>query len=775
LSRGEQLEQLKRQNQTLVQTLATMGARLESSLKLLSAISSLTAVPLKPLRLAEAAGEVLEILVRELDNIDGCSLLFFSPEEQLLKLLAARGQSDLLGLVNGPYNTALAFQPGEGVAGRVFLENEPKFWDKYSSEAGLLKLDPQLSTPESLACLPLSLLDRQIGVLNISFGSSKPFDYPRKRDLILLSGVVANVIQTFVLKEELHAQAAFLQDKVWECEKEIAERQRIEEALARARDELEERVQARTAEVLAANKKLKEEITERRRAAQALAESEERYRSLVERTSDGFFIFEAACNRLVFVNRRMCDLFGYSMDEALGLTVADVVASEQLELAEAVIRQRIEDNKPGPERYLFAARRKDGSTFQAEASISAVNYKGNTVIQGVIRDVTEEERLKNRLLQTHKLEAMGTLAGGIAHDFNNILSAIMGYTELLENEIPEASEASRYLEHIKKAGLRARDLVKQILAFSRRTETEKRPTKVAPIIEEALQLLRASLPTTIEIRRKVTAGNDTVQADPSQIHQMVMNLGTNAGQAMRDLGGVLEVTLSEEDLAEGERAGELELKPGPYLKLTVRDTGIGMEPEIVSRIFEPFFSTRKKDEGTGLGLAVVHGIVQTHGGAVTVASEPGRGTVFEVYLPQIEKTSFPRRKRASTLPMGSERILLVDDEEDLVEVFTQTLENLGYHLTARTSAPQALGAFRARPDKFDLVITDQTMPKMTGLELVREIKRLRPDIPVILYTGFSEEITPDKAAEAGISALLMKPLTASEMAKTVRRVLDKPD
>jgi len=772
LSRGEQLEQLKRQNQTLVQTLATMGGRLESSLKLLSAISSLTSVPLKPLSLAEAASEVLEILVRELDNIDGCSLLFYSPEEQLLKILAARGQADLLGLIDGPYNTDLAFKPGEGVAGRVFLENEPKFWDKYSSEAGLLKLDPQLSTPESLACLPLSLLDRQIGVLNVSFGSSKPFDYPRKRDLILLSGVVANVIQTFVLKEELNEQAAFLQDKVWECKREIVERQRVEEALALARDELEERVQARTAEVLAANKKLKKEIAERRRAAQALAESEERYRSLVEKTSDGFFIFETASNRLLFVNRKICDLFGYSMKEALNLSVGEIVLPDQIERANKVISRQLKDGKAGPERHLFAARRKNGSTFQAEASISTVNYKGNTVIQGVIRDVTEEERLKHRLLQTHKLEAMGTLAGGIAHDFNNILSAIMGYTELLENEIPKAGEAYGYLKHIKKAGLRARDLVKQILAFSRRTETEKRPTKVAPVVDEALQLLRASLPASIEIRQKFTLDNDTVLGDPSQIHQMVMNLGTNAGQAMRDIGGVLEMTLSEEALSEGERADDLDLEPGPYLRLSVRDTGIGMDPEIVTRIFEPFFSTRKKDEGTGLGLSVVHGIVQSHGGAVTVTSEPGKGTVFEVYLPQIQKTPFPRRKRADALPTGSERILLVDDEEDLVDVFTQTLENLGYHITARTSAPQALGSFRAGPHKFDLVITDQTMPKMTGLELTEEIKRLRPDIPVILYTGFSEEITPEKAEKTGVSALLMKPLLVSEMAKTVRRVLD---
>jgi len=772
LSRGEQIEQLKRQNQTLVQTLATMGGRLESSLKLLSAISSLTSVPLKPLSLAEAAGEVLEILVRELDNIDGCSLLFYSPEEQLLKILAARGQADLLGLINGPYNTDLAFKPGEGVAGRVFLENEPKFWDKHSSEAGLLKLDPQLSTPESLACLPLSLLDRQIGVLNVSFGSSKPFDYPRKRDLILLSGVVANVIQTFVLKEELNEQASFLQDKVWECKREIVERQRIEEALAQARDELEERVQARTAEVLAANKKLKKEIAERRRAAKALAESEERYRSLVERTSDGFFIYETASNRFLFVNRKICDLFGYSMEEALNMSMGEVILPDQVERVNKVISRQLKDGKAGPERHHFAARRKNGSPFQAEASISTVNYKGNTVIQGVIRDVTEEERLKHRLLQTHKLEAMGTLAGGIAHDFNNILSAIMGYTELLENEISKAAEAYGYLEHIKKAGLRARDLVKQILAFSRRTETEKRPTNMSPIIDEALKLLRASLPTTIEIRQNFTLDNDTVLGDPSQIHQMVMNLGTNAGQAMRDIGGVLEMTLSEEALSEGEKANDLDLDPGPYLKLSVRDTGIGMDPEIVTRIFEPFFSTRKKDEGTGLGLSVVHGIVQSHGGAVTVTSEPGKGTVFEVYLPQIQKTSFPGHKRADVLPTGSERILLVDDEEDLVEVFTQTLENLGYHITARTSAPQALGAFRAGPQKFDLVITDQTMPKMTGLELTEEIKRLRPDIPVILYTGFSEEITPKKAEKAGVSALLMKPLLVSEMAKTVRRVLD---
>jgi len=371
------------------------------------------------------------------------------------------------------------------------------------------------------------------------------------------------------------------------------------------------------------------------------------------------------------------------------------------------------------------------------------------------------------------MEVIGTLAGGIAHDFNNILYVI-GNAELAEEDVPEGSLARANLEEAFKAIIRAKDLVQQILTFSRQVEPEGKPLQIHPIVKEALKLLRSSLPTTIEIRQNINTESGAVLADQVQIYQLIMNLCTNAYHSMRDNGGVLEVSLGEVDLDSGAVAHRPDLTSGPYLKLTVSDTGHGMDSVVMERIFEPYFTTKEPGKGTWMGLSVVHGIVTSHGGYIPVDSELGKGTTLDVYLPRMDTpATAPETVSSEPAPRGDERILLVDDEEQVVNMVRQMLERLGYHVTARTSSVEVLEASRAQPEKFDLVITDQTMPNMTGAELTKKLIDIRADVPIILCTGFSEVISEEKAKEIGISEYVMKPVVQSEIGKTIRKMLDK--
>jgi PAS domain S-box-containing protein len=394
-----------------------------------------------------------------------------------------------------------------------------------------------------------------------------------------------------------------------------------------------------------------------------------------------------------------------------------------------------------------------------------------TVVQG--QDITERKRGEERLCQMHKMEAVGTLAGGIAHDFNNILTAIIGYTQLALAEVSEDTELHSDLKEVLRAGNRAKDLVRQILTFSRRHAEERVAVSVSPLVEEALKLLRSTLPSTIVIEQKIEQETGNILADPTQVHQIVMNLCTNAAHAMEEKGGVLEVCLCREKLDLNFTAMHPDLVPGDYIILKVKDTGIGIELGVMERIFEPYFTTKEKDKGTGLGLAVVHGIVKSYRGAVTVSSEPGKGSVLTVYLPVIERMAVTEAAKVESLPHGSECILFVDDEQSLAELGKKMLESLGYRVFSLTDSSEALKLFRKEPDRFDLVITDITMPRMTGDELAKEILSIRPDIPVIICTGYSERMTEAKAKTMGIRAFIMKPVNKTDIAETVRRALER--
>jgi PAS domain S-box-containing protein len=397
-------------------------------------------------------------------------------------------------------------------------------------------------------------------------------------------------------------------------------------------------------------------------------------------------------------------------------------------------------------------------------------------VSGVVvnsRDITRTTELETQLRQAQKMEAMGTLAGGIAHDFNNILGAIIGYTELVQMDVSEGGRVGSHLRQVLKAANRAKDLVKQILAFSRQSDEEEKPVQLGPIIRETLKMLRASIPATIEIHQDIREESGTVLVDPTQIYQVLMNLCTNAAYAMRERGGILGVSLQDLRLDADTALQYSDLKPGPYVLLTVTDTGHGMDQTVKSRIFDPYFTTKDKGVGTGLGLAAVHGIVTRCGGTVVVDSEPGEGTTFDVFVPRIETQAAGETQPLESLPRGTECILFVDDEEALIDIGRQMLERLGYQVCAIANPVEALEVFMKQPGEFDLVITDQTMPHMTGEMLGKEIMRIRSDVAIILCTGYSELISDTRAKALGIREFVMKPLVIHDLARTIRIVLDK--
>ncbi|MBU2515363.1 response regulator [bacterium] len=387
---------------------------------------------------------------------------------------------------------------------------------------------------------------------------------------------------------------------------------------------------------------------------------------------------------------------------------------------------------------------------------------------------SEKEALEEQLRHMQKIEAIGTLAGGIAHDFNNILQPIMGYANMAMRNTDKSDNNHKYLSSILTASKRAKELVQQILTFSRKTEKEKQPVKVQIIVKEALKLLRSSLPTTIEIRQQIDSNCGMVMADPTMIHQITMNLTTNAFHAMRETGGIMEVSLKPIEL-KMEDCREDNLYPGSYICLTVTDSGIGMKPEILGKIFDPYFTTKDLGEGTGLGLSVIMGIVKGCKGAIRASSEPGIGSEFKVFLPQIEAEIESQESETDpSVLTGNENILLVDDEAAIAELIKEMLEEQGYRVTERTSSLEALEVFRSQNGKFDLVISDMTMPNMTGVELTRELLKIRPDLPVILCTGFSELINEGQIEALGIRKLLMKPASRLQLCQAIREILDSP-
>jgi PAS domain S-box-containing protein len=396
----------------------------------------------------------------------------------------------------------------------------------------------------------------------------------------------------------------------------------------------------------------------------------------------------------------------------------------------------------------------------------------------MLTDITERKqneetriKLEEQLRQAQKMEAIGTLAGGIAHDFNNILGAILGYSEMAKEDCTPGSSIENDLNQVIVAGHRAKDLVKQILSFSHQTVSENKLLQPAVIVEETLKLLRSSLPTTITIQQDIKVDTGLIYVDPTQIHQILMNLCTNAYHAMEDKGGLLTISLRERTLSKHDLLGVPHIQPGNFVELSVRDNGLGMSQDLQEKIFDPYFTTKEVGKGTGMGLAIVHGIVKSYGGYISCNSQVGEGTEFTILLPVIQGNAATEIKNAQSTPAGTEHILLDDDEKILVEMSSSMLQRMGYTVTARTSSVEALATFTNQPDAYDLVITDQTMPGMTGIDLARRMLQIRPELPIILCTGYSSQISKEKVKSYGIKGFAMKPLARADIATMIRKVL----
>ncbi|MCP4714213.1 MAG: response regulator [Deltaproteobacteria bacterium] len=413
-----------------------------------------------------------------------------------------------------------------------------------------------------------------------------------------------------------------------------------------------------------------------------------------------------------------------------------------------------------------------GKHLWTQTICKPVVEEGKTVkLTGTFQDITEHKKLEDNLRHSQKMESIGTLAGGVAHEFNNILGGIIGYAEIAKDDLPATRPVDESLDNILELSNRARDIVKQILTFSRKDRRKKKPLQPHFLINEDIKMLRATIPATIEIRTDIDEKSGTILADPTQIHQVGMNLCANAAQAMERKGGVLKLGLAPVVLDAEDVKSYQDLKPGEYVKLTISDTGAGIDPDNINMIFDPFFTTKEVGKGTGLGLAVVEGITKDHGGIINVSSKPGEGTTFEVFLPKIE-AKVEEQKRSDTLPTGTENVLMVDDEDHLVFLMKKILGRLGYKVTALTSSPEALELFKKDPQRFDLLITDLTMPDLTGDSLASEVIAIRPDMPVIIATGYTDAVENGKVKQSGIKAYIPKPCQTVELASTIRLILD---
>jgi PAS domain S-box-containing protein len=548
-------------------------------------------------------------------------------------------------------------------------------------------------------------------------------------------------------------------DGVTIISRNISERKKAEDDLKEAYDTMEHRVEERTAELKEANLKLKREIHERE-------QSEALLNTFMDSATESFLLLDSDLN-IVNINKQALDLLQKSKEELVGENLAAI----NPDIKESGRYDRYLEVMRSGEPYIV-----EDYTYQ-----SATRGRMTGVLQGfkvgdglgiIVIDTTRRKRLEEQLRQAQKMEAIGSLAGGIAHDFNNILGIIIGYTELAMEDLPAGSLARGNLEQVLNATGRARETVKQILAFSRKDGQEQKIVYLSNIVNNALIQLRSGIPSNIEIRVSIQERLHPILADVSQIHQVIMNICANASQAMKDTGGVLGIDLKEVKVSPGTPEHNM-LEPGSYQQLSFSDTGHGMNPQVIRRIFEPYYTTKEQGEGTGMGLAVAHGILKNHGGDITVHSKPGKGTAFHLYFPTTieEQPSLEPPASDQLVSKGQKRILLIDDEQPLVQMGQQMLEKLGYYVITRTNSMEALELFRSDPHHFDLVVSDQTMPRMTGVQLAAELRTIRSDIPIILCTGFSEHINEENFRTLGINGFVMKPILKDDLHRKIREVL----
>ncbi len=547
---------------------------------------------------------------------------------------------------------------------------------------------------------------------------------------------------------------------------------------------LEDKLRERTTELAETNKKLIEDIDHRKQTENELRESRERLELALESSNSGVWEWDIKKEKL-FLDDRTLKILGYERDELqTGVEGAAYLHHpEDYPIIQEQMRSHMRGEIPVFDSE-YRVRTKNGTWRWLRSCGKIAKWDGAQnpeIFSGTTVDVTERvqakeerKRLENSLRQAQKMEAIGTLAGGLAHDFNNVLSAINGYMGIIRNHCFQDVKLSHYVDQVLGASNRATDLIRNMMAFSRQPKAEVLPLDIGAMVEEVLTLLHASIPPTIEISHHIKTGLGSVLADPSQIHQVVMNLCTNAYQAMEKEGGRLEITLEPETIPSDRANIHMNLKQGRYLKLSVTDTGPGIDPEKIDRIFEPYFTTKKVGEGTGFGLAMVHVIVEEHKGAILVDSQPGMGTTFHVYLPVTDKREVKTEvdENPDSVLAGNERILFVDDEKCLADLGKVMLEDYGYEVESVTNPDVALATFKENHGRFDMVITDYMMPEMTGDRLARKILEIRPEIPVIMCTGFNKSLTPEIVNEAGIKKFITKPIELESFVKIIRDLFE---
>ncbi len=509
--------------------------------------------------------------------------------------------------------------------------------------------------------------------------------------------------------------------------------------------------------------------TKQKKAELALKKSEEQYRLVVENANEGIYITQKGI--IKFHNSKTRKITGYPQKELEDISLSDLVHAKDKEQFHAFSNQ-VSGNDENPNTFSFRILNKSQKIIWVELSMIPITWEGQPATLNFLRDITLQKKMETKLIQAEKMEAIGTLAGGIAHDFNNILTSMIGFTELVIEDLEPESIMEENLREVLSGGERAKELVSQILTFARQSEENLEPVMVCNVVKEALRLIRSSIPSNIEIQSNISS-KASIIGNQTQVHQIIMNLCSNAAHAMENSGGILRVDLSDLDVCSTQGAETLNLTPGNYLKLSVSDTGSGIPEEILNSIFEPYFTTKGMGEGTGMGLSVVQGIVEKYGGEIFVKRQIGRGTTFSVYLPASAPKEKDATKTLKKISTGNERILVVDDEPAILKMESQMLSQLGYKVTSQGSSVEALNLFKSKPQEFDLVITDMTMPQLTGDLLAAEMIKIRPDIPVVLCTGYSKHINEKSALKIGIKALVNKPVAKNHLADTLRKVLDE--